>query len=137
MTQTGEMSVPATKVPVPEVVVADEEAPRPELLPDVEDPVELVIEPVKGWIPVDWSELVRNRELLFFLVWRDIKVRYKQAVLGIGWAVLQPVMQMIVFTLIFGVAARFKTNLPIPYALLVLSGLLPWQLFMTSMTSGG
>src|SRR5688500_11950084 len=135
MTQTGEMSVPATKVPVPEV--ADEEAPRPELLPDVEEPVELVIEPVKGWIPVDWSELVRNRELLFFLIWRDIKVRYKQAVLGIGWAVLQPVMQMIVFTLIFGVAAQFRTKLPIPYALLVLSGLLPWQLFMTSMTAGG
>jgi lipopolysaccharide transport system permease protein len=139
MTQTGEMSVPATNVPAPEVVVADEEAPRAAVLPDVPDSIELVIEPVKGWIAVDWSELVRNRELLFFLIWRDIKVRYKQAVLGIGWAVLQPITQMLVFTLIFGVAAKLKGTLPkdLPYSVFVLSGLLPWQLFMTSLTAGG
>lgn len=101
--------------------------------------VELVIEPRRGWIGVDWQELYRNRELLYFLVWRDVKVRYKQAVLGIGWAVLQPVVQMVVFTLIFGIAAKLKNTLPpgLPYSVFVLSGLLPWQLFATSLNAGG
>src|SRR5215212_4233949 len=78
---------------------------------------ELVIQPRRGWIAVDWRELWRSRELLYFLVWRDIKVRYKQAVLGIAWAVLQPAVQMLVFTLIFGVAAGFRKSLPnVPYS---------------------
>ena len=142
MTPTGNMSVTATQLPpAGGPALPDEEAPRP-AAPAMADAtagevVELVIEPHKGWIGINWQELVRNRELLYFLIWRDIKVRYKQAVLGIAWAVLQPVTQMLVFTLIFGVAARFKTNLPIPYALLVLSGLLPWQLFATSLSTGG
>src|SRR5690242_10815723 len=63
---------------------------------------ETVIAPKKGWIAVDWGELVRQRELLFFLVWRDIKVRYKQATLGVAWAVLQPLTQVLVFSFIFG-----------------------------------
>jgi lipopolysaccharide transport system permease protein len=103
------------------------------------DSIELIIEPRKGWIGVDWPELFRNRELLYFLVWRDIKVRYKQAVLGVGWAVLQPLVQMLVFTLIFGVAAKLKSQLPpgLPYSVFVLSGLLPWTLFATSLATGG
>ena len=99
---------------------------------------ELVIEPRRGWIAVDWRELWRSRELLYFLIWRDIKVRYKQAVLGIAWAVLQPAVQMLVFTLIFGVAAGFRKSLPnVPYSVFVLSGLLPWQLFATALSMGG
>ena len=99
---------------------------------------ELVIEPRRGWIAVDWRELVRSRELLYFLVWRDIKVRYKQAVLGVAWAVLQPAVQMLVFTLIFGLAAGFRARLTgISYPVFVLSGLLPWQLFATSLSMGG
>ena len=149
MTQTGEISVPGAKLPVAHLTATEsaltDAAPAAAAvsaahLHDAEPPgevVELVIEPHKGWIGVNWGELLRNRELLYFLVWRDIKVRYKQAVLGIGWAVLQPVTQMLVFTLIFGVAARFKNDLPIPYALLVLSGLLPWQLFATALSAGG
>jgi len=102
------------------------------------DADELVIQPRRGWIAVDWRELWRSRELLYFLVWRDIKVRYKQAVLGIAWAVLQPAVQMLVFTLIFGVAAGFRKSLPnVPYAVFVLSGLLPWQLFATALSMGG
>jgi len=99
----------------------------------------LRIAPSKGWVPLKLNELWEYRELLYFLVWRDIKVRYKQAVLGVGWAVLQPVVQMLVFTLIFGVAARLKSQLPqgLPYSVFVLSGLLPWQLFATSLTTGG
>ena len=151
MTQTGDISLDPTQIPRVQVA-----APEPrgagggptgddtgEIIHAapaavVPDPgVELVIEPRRGWIGIDWQELTRHRELLYFLVWRDIKVRYKQAVLGVGWAVLQPATQMLVFTLIFGVAARFKSNLPIPYALLVLSGLLPWQLFATALSTGG
>ena len=101
-------------------------------------PDELVIEPRRGWIAVDGRELWRSRELLYFLIWRDIKVRYKQAVLGIAWAVLQPAIQMLVFTLIFGVAAGFRKSLPnVPYSVFVLSGLLPWQLFATALSMGG
>jgi lipopolysaccharide transport system permease protein len=106
-------------------------------LSDVPEPEELVIEPRRGWIALDWREMFRSRELLYFLIWRDIKVRYKQAVLGVAWAVLQPAAQMLVFTLIFGVAARFKQNLPVPYSVFVLCGLLPWQLFASSLTTGG
>src|SRR4051812_42469644 len=63
---------------------------------------ETVIAPKRGWIAVDWGELGRHRELLYFLVQRDLKVRYKQAVLGAVWAILQPLTQVIIFSLIFG-----------------------------------
>ena len=100
---------------------------------------ELVIQPSKGWIGIDWAELWRYRELLAFLVWRDVKVRYKQAALGIAWAVLEPVMTMILFTAIFGYAAGLKSNLPaaIPYAVFIFAGLIPWKLFQTALTQGG
>jgi lipopolysaccharide transport system permease protein len=118
---------------------ADIPHPSPSAVEPEGETVELVIEPRQGWIGIDWQELFRNRELLYFLVWRDIKVRYKQAVLGVGWAVLQPVVQMVVFTLIFGIAARMKGSLPqgLPYSVFVLSGLLPWTLFVTSLSAGG
>ena len=64
--------------------------------------IETVIRPRKGWIAIDWRELWDSRELLAFLVWRDVKVRYKQTVLGVAWAVLQPFFTMLVFTVIFG-----------------------------------
>ena len=82
----------------------------------------------KPWIPLDFRELLRYRELLLIFVWRDIKVRYKQTALGIAWAVLQPLFLMLVFTLFVGRAAKFQTP-GVPYALFVLCGLLPWQLF--------
>src|SRR5688572_24315723 len=99
----------------------------------------LVIQPSKGWIGVDWAELFRFRELLAFLVWRDVKVRYKQAVLGVAWAVLEPLMAMLIFTAIFGIAAGMKGNLPkdIPFAIFVFAALIPWKLFRTSLTTGG
>src|SRR2546423_15417666 len=130
MPRPGDMSVSATKIPVSQMTALDTASPAPQEAlppPEVTALEELVIEPRRGWIAVDWRELWRSRELLYFLVWRDIKVRYKQAVLGIGWAVLQPAVQMLVFTLIFGVAAGFRKSLPnVPYAVFVLSGLLPW-----------
>src|SRR5688572_25218991 len=70
--------------------------------PVVHEPVqETIIQPVRGWIGIDWGELARARELLYFLVWRDVKVRYKQAALGVLWSVLVPLVQVTIFTLIF------------------------------------
>jgi lipopolysaccharide transport system permease protein len=87
-----------------------------------------IIEPARGWMPLDLAELWRYRELLFFLVWRDIKVRYKQTVLGIGWAVLQPVLTMVVFTLFFGKLAGVSSD-GVPYSLFTFVGLVPWTFF--------
>jgi lipopolysaccharide transport system permease protein len=80
-----------------------------------------------------WADLWRYRELLGFLAWRDIKVRYQQAVLGAGWALIQPIVTTIVFTVIFGKLAKMPDG-GIPYPLLVLSGLLPWQLFSAALS---
>ncbi|MBW8782052.1 MAG: ABC transporter permease [Verrucomicrobia bacterium] len=81
-----------------------------------------------------WRDLWRHRELLGFLAWRDIKVRYKQAVLGVAWAVIQPIITTVIFTVIFGHLARMPDG-GIPYPLLVLAGLLPWQLFSTALAN--
>lgn len=87
-----------------------------------------IIEPRKGWWQFNWRDLWAYRELLFFLVWRDVKVRYKQTLLGASWAIIQPVLQLVVFTIIFGRLAGVNTN-GIPYPLFNLAGLLPWQFF--------
>src|SRR5688572_941763 len=79
-----------------------------------------------------WKDLWRYRELLGFLAWRDIKVRYKQAVLGAGWALIQPIITMVVFTFVFGRLAGMPSG-GVPYPLLVLAGLLPWQLFSSAL----
>jgi len=92
-----------------------------------------VIRARRGWIAVDWAELWEHRELLGFLVQRDIKVRYKQTVLGVAWAVLQPVFAMLIFTLIFGRFAKIPSE-DVPYAVFVYAGLLPWTFFSTSVT---
>ncbi|HSI06955.1 MAG: ABC transporter permease [Rariglobus sp.] len=80
-----------------------------------------------------WADLWRYRELLGFLAWRDIKVRYKQAVLGASWALIQPIITTVIFTIIFGRLAQMPSG-GIPYPLLVLSGLLPWQLFSAALS---
>lgn len=81
---------------------------------------------------VDLKELVRYRELIFFLTWRDLKVRYKQTILGVAWAVIQPVMTMLVFSIFFGGLAGVPSD-GIPYPLFSIAGLLPWQLFENSL----
>src|SRR5215204_2546175 len=107
-----------------------------------EDQPELVIKPRMGWIAVDWRELWTHRELLHFLVWRDVKVRYKQAVLGIAWAVLAPVMSVLVFTLIFG-AKGLGSNRHLPEelqnhtSLFIFAGLIPWLFLSAAINSGG
>jgi lipopolysaccharide transport system permease protein len=95
--------------------------------------VETIIQPRKGWIAIDWGELWESRELLFFLIWRDVSVRYKQTVLGVAWAVLQPVFSMVVFTIIFGNLAKIPSE-GHPYAVFVYAGLLPWMFFSNAVS---
>ncbi len=90
-----------------------------------------VIERHRGWRVVDLGELWRYRELLFFLTWRDVKVRYKQTVLGAAWAVLQPLATMLVFTLFLGPLAAAPAA-DCPYPLFVFAGLIPWTFFATA-----
>lgn len=105
----------------------------PDLAASAEAPPLTIIEPARGWMPLDLGELWRYRELLFFLVWRDIKVRYKQTVLGVAWAVLQPVLTMVVFTLFFGRLAGVSSD-GAPYALFSFAGLVPWTFFVYGLT---
>ncbi len=99
--------------------------------PSVELP-QLVIEAGRGERHY-WRDLWRYRELLGFLAWRDIAVRYKQTVLGAGWALLQPAITLAVFTFIFGRLAKMPAG-DVPYILLVMSGLLPWQFFSNALS---
>jgi lipopolysaccharide transport system permease protein len=92
-----------------------------------------VLERSSGWGAIDWGELWKYRELLYFLIWRDLKVRYKQTVLGGAWAILQPFATMVVFSLFFGRAAGFATG-AVPYPVVVYAGLLPWIFFANAVT---
>jgi lipopolysaccharide transport system permease protein len=94
-----------------------------------------IIERKPGWQVVDFHELWRYRELLFFLTWRDVKVRYKQTVLGAAWAILQPLANMVVFTVFLGRMAGISVT--VPYSLYVFSGMLAWLFFSNAITSAG
>jgi lipopolysaccharide transport system permease protein len=93
-----------------------------------------IIEPPRAWEWVNWAELWRYRELVFFLAWRDVKVRYKQTVLGAAWAILQPAMMMVVFVVFFGRLAGLSTD-GMPRPVFFLTGILPWFFFSTALTS--
>jgi lipopolysaccharide transport system permease protein len=95
-----------------------------------------VIEPKKGWIHFNLKEVWQYRELFYFLTKRDIKVRYKQTVLGGLWAIIQPVFTMIVFTLFFGKLAKVPSD-GIPYPIFVYAGLLPWTYFSNALSASG
>lgn len=112
-----------------------------EVIPDgavvrAAEPPVTVFERRSGWQVVDLSELWRYRELLFFLTWRDVKVRYKQTALGAAWAILQPLATMVVFSLFFGRVAS-SPSAATPYPLFVLSGLVPWMFFANAIGSAG
>src|SRR3989344_4756928 len=94
--------------------------------------METVIKPKKGLDSVDFKELWQYRGLFYFLAWRDVKVRYKQTVFGVGWAVLQPFIMMVVFSIIFGKIAKIPSD-SIPYPVFVYTGLLLWNLFSSSL----
>ena len=95
-----------------------------------------VIEPKKGWVPIDFKEIWEYRELLYFLTKRDIKVRYKQTVLGGLWAIIQPAFTMIIFTLFFGRLAKMPSD-GMPYPIFVYVGLLPWTYFANAVSGSG
>ena len=94
----------------------------------------IVIEPGRSAANY-WRDLWRYRELFFVLAWRDVAVRYKQTIIGLAWALLQPFFTMVVFTVIFGKLAKMPTEGDAPYALLVYAGLLPWQFFASALSS--
>jgi lipopolysaccharide transport system permease protein len=128
---------PAILAPDPESLVAalsdrrDASALFDHTLPD--QPL-FSIMPQHGWVSLNIRELWAYRELLYFLTWRDIKVRYKQTVLGVAWAVLQPVVAMVIFTLFFGKLAHMPSD-GIPYPIFAYAGLLPWT-FVSNAVSG-
>ena len=93
----------------------------------------LVIRPISGWVPLNLGDVWKYRELLYFLTWRDIKVRYKQTILGIAWAVIQPVFMMLIFTLFFGRLAKVPSD-GLPYPIFAFTALLPWQMFSRALT---
>ncbi len=94
---------------------------------------EVTIRPRRGWQPIDIKEILVYRELLAFLVWRDIKIRYRQTLLGGLWAVLQPLIAMLIFTFIFNRLAGVKSDGP-PYPLFAFAGLAPWTFFSTAVS---
>lgn len=96
----------------------------------------LVLRPSRGFLKLNLRDLWEYRELLGFLVWRDIKVRYKQTALGAAWAILQPVMTMLVFSVFFGRLAKVPSD-GIPYPVFAFAALLPWQLFAYALTESG
>jgi lipopolysaccharide transport system permease protein len=93
----------------------------------------LIIEPGKTEKNY-WKDLWRFRELFYILSWRDIKVRYKQTTLGVLWAIIRPLLTMLVFTFVFGKVAKMETHSVVPYAIIVFAGLLPWQFFSNALT---
>ncbi len=106
----------------------------PESLAEQTQPI--LIEPPRRWESLDLREFWRYRELLYFLAWRDIKVRYKQTVIGMAWAVLQPFLTMVVFSIIFGALLRVPSD-GVPYPVFSYAGLLPWNFFAGALTRSG
>jgi len=123
MTEAATEKIETESPPAPPDLVAPEQ-------------VRIVIKPQKGWRFLNWRDIWRYRELLYFLTWRDVKVRYKQTVLGILWAFIQPFLKMVVFSVIFGSLAKMDSE-GFPYPIFLYAGLLPWQFFSSSLSRSG
>ena len=96
-------------------------------------PHQIIIEPPKGWQAINWRELWQYKDLFYFLVLRDIKVLYKQTILGFAWAIIRPVFSMVVFTIIFGNIAQVNSD-GVPYAVFSYVALVPWTYFAAALT---
>ena len=94
------------------------------------------IKPSRGWSALNLRDIWRYRELVYFLTWRDLKVRYKQTLLGAAWAIIRPVVTMIVYSIIFGGIANLDSE-GVPYPIYTFTALLPWQLFAKAMSDAG
>jgi len=101
---------------------------------DITNKVSTLIEPSKGWISLDLKELWRYRELIGFLAWRDITAQYKQAFFGIAWALVKPISQALIYTLVFGKVAKL-TSSGMPYMLFTFCGIMAWGFFSASLSS--
>jgi lipopolysaccharide transport system permease protein len=122
----GLMEQPATSVPI---------SPRFDA-PSVVD--EVVIQPRRGWIGIEWGELFRFRELLYFLAWRDFKVKYKQAVLGVAWSVIVPLLSLAIYAVVASFAGGKNTLEPsTPLVVWMFAGLIPWLFIQRAITDGG
>jgi len=96
----------------------------------------IIIEPTRSWVSLKLRDLWQYRELFYFLTWRDVKVRYKQTVIGFLWAIIQPFLKMVVFSIIFGSLAKMDSE-GFPYPIFLYAGLLPWQFFASSVSRTG
>ena len=116
--------------------VSESHAPWPGTVaasPAGERPREVLVAPTRGWPALRLGEISAYRELLYFLVWRDVKVRYKQTALGVAWAVLQPLLTVVVFTVFFNRVGGIQVE-KVPYALFALGGMVPWLFFANGVT---
>src|SRR5919106_5668831 len=95
-----------------------------------------LIEPKKTLFRLDLGEVWQYRELLYFLVWRDVKIRYKQTVIGAGWVMIQPLLTILVFAVVFGYFAKIPSD-GVPYLLFAYTGLLPWNYFAQAVGRSG
>jgi lipopolysaccharide transport system permease protein len=129
---------PASIGRVTETPLQTRQRPRPPALEERDAPKRsghvTIIRPASRWPRLDLAELWRFRELLAVFVWRDLKVRYKQTVIGVGWAVIQPVLPTIVYTLVFGKFANFSSD-RLPYPIFAFAGVLIWQYFSSALTT--
>ena len=115
--------------------ISREASPQTAAVPAAAEIPITIIQPRTGWQLVDWKELHAYRDLFFFLVWRSVRVRYAQSTLGIGWAVIQPLFSMLVFTVVFGKLARIESD-GVPYAVFSFAALVPWTYFANALTEG-
>ena len=118
------------KVEETQALANNERLGRAEALPTI------IIEPTRGWLSLKLRDIWQYRELLYFLTWRDVKVRYKQTVIGFLWAIIQPFLKMVVFSVIFGSLAKMNSE-GFPYPIFLYAGLLPWQFFASSVSRSG
>ncbi len=118
------------KVQENQILASDERLSQIEAVPTI------IIEPTRSWLSLKLRDLWQYRELLYFLTWRDVKVRYKQTVIGFLWAIIQPLLKMVVFSIIFGGLAKMDSE-GFPYPIFLYAGLLPWQFFASAVSRSG
>jgi len=107
-----------------------------EELRQAEEVPTIIIKPTRHWLSLKLRDLWQYRELLYFLTWRDVKIRYKQTVIGFFWAIIQPFLKMVVFSIIFGGLAKMDSE-GFPYPIFLYAGLLPWQFFASAVSRSG
>ena len=108
--------------------------PRKNLQAENLQPSTVVLRPSRGWTALNLRDLWLYRELVYFMTWRDLKVRYKQTLLGVSWAILQPFLTMVVFSIVFGQIAKLPSD-GIPYPIFTYTALLPWTLFANALNN--